>query len=146
MLCTSCHIIVHLLMQQLGCDLRLHVCVDLVQVFGPALCLPCLCNVLLLVTLVVSFLFGFPHVRFCGTGWNNICQSTLILSEVICYLLVNIRSMHLSSQWNCWQTPINSATPLLYSKCGTESTHTQFKVLKPIWLICVTATNSGLTG
>ena len=48
-------------MQQLGCCLWLHVRVDLVQVFGPALRLPGLRDVLLFVALVTLDLLGLPH-------------------------------------------------------------------------------------
>lgn len=61
MLSEACDVIVHFLLQEFGCIIRGHVSVDLVQVLGPSLCLPCLCNVLLFAIFVVAHLLGFAH-------------------------------------------------------------------------------------
>lgn len=44
---------------------------DLVQVFGPALRLPLLSDVLLLVAIVVSCLFGLPHIGRSRAEWKT---------------------------------------------------------------------------
>ena len=55
---------------------------DLVQVFSPALCLPCLRNVLLLVALVVSCLFGLSHD---GPRWTaRINTDTRVVKLSVC--------------------------------------------------------------
>lgn len=67
MLRTACHIVVHVLMEKLGCDLRLQIRVDLVQIFGPALRFPVFPFVLFL---VAPRLFGLPH------GYFNVAEDT----------------------------------------------------------------------